>query len=164
MRKLDCRAFSLLEVMIATAILAFSIMTLQSSWSGSIRSVQKSSSLQTAAQLLEGKMVEFEQRYRNNMAELPETESGEFEKYPGYRWEMRSVAFVAPDFSSLLLEEGGQDSAMLDMLRRMTAIFEENIKEVEVSVFFKNGEKELKFHVTSLFIDYEKPINLMGNL
>ena len=157
-------AFNLIEVIIATAILATSIVTLQASWSGSIRAVQKSKSLQVAARLLENKMTEFEVKYRSNMDELPEEDSGNFEAYPDYRWEMRSVDFVAPDFAAILQQSGGQEQMVLDMLRRMTSIFEEHIKEVEITVYVKLAGKEMKFNVTSLFVNYDKPINMMGNL
>lgn len=161
---LDQSAFSLLEVMIASAILATAIMTLQSSWSGSIRAVQKSRSLQIAARLLENKMTEYEVKYRSNMDELPEEDSGNFDAYPDYRWEMRSVDFVAPDFAAILQQSGGQEQMVLDMLRRMTSIFEEHIKEVEITVFVKISGKEMTFNVTSLFVNYDKPINMMDNL
>ena len=53
---------------------------------------------------------------------------------------------------------------VLDMLRRMTSIFEEHIKEVEITVYVKLAGKEMKFNVTSLFVNYDKPINMMDNL
>lgn len=156
--------FSLLEVMIATAILAMGIMTLQSSWSGSIRAVNKSRGIQTAAMLLKNKITEIEVKYRHDVANLPDEEEGNFENYEGYRWTMKSAAFVPPDFAAILQQDGGQDVALLDIMKKMTSIFEKSLKEMKVTVFYKIGDKEIEYSATTMFVDWDQPIDLMGGL
>lgn len=158
------KAFTLIEVMIATAILAMGILTLQSSWSGSIRSVTKSKEVQTAALLLKNKMTELDVKYRENMGQLPEEDSGPFEGYPNYSWSMKSVAFVPPDFTALLLEQGGQADALLDIMKRMQGIFKKNVKEMQVTVVFKKDEITRTYTVTTLMVDFDTPIDFTGGL
>lgn len=150
--------------MIATAILAMGIMTLQSSWSGSVRAVQKSRGIQTAALLLKNKITEFDVKYRNNYTEIPDEEGGTFKGYPNYRWTVKSVKFTPPNFASMLQQQGGQDEVLLDVMKRFTNVMEKHAKEMKVSVFYKIQEKELEYSATTLFIDYETPLDLTGGL
>lgn len=157
-------AFSLLEVMMATAILAMGIMTLQSSWSGSIRAVQKSKGIQTASLLLKNKLTEFDVKYRDNISELPEEESGDFKAYKDYRWEMKSIKFTPPNFASLLQQQGGQDEILLDVMKRFTNVMEKHVKEMRVVVYYKIQDKELEYSATTLLVDYKTPLDLSGGL
>lgn len=83
------RGFTLLEVVVAIAILALFLTPVLGSVSNGLRSVDRVRSRSLALRLAQDKMSEVE------MVKVPdaeETSDGDFgDDYPGYRWEMETV-------------------------------------------------------------------------
>ena len=90
------RGFTLLEVMVAMAIIAIALTAVLGSQSQSLSLASEAKFSTTAALLAQSKMAEIE-------AEKPEdltSDSGDFgEDYPGYRWDksVNDVTFYEPE-------------------------------------------------------------------
>ncbi len=154
--------FTLIEVMVAMVILAGAIVTLNSSWSGNYSRINKAQINHNVAELLQKKITELEVFYRNKpLAEIKESDGGAFEGYPNYRWEMESQDFEMPDLTPILVgQDGGADELMITMIRTMSEYISKSVKEVKVSVLVKYKKKEVRYAVTTFFVDYTKELSL----
>lgn len=80
-----CNGFTLLEVMIAMAILAISLVAVYQSQSQSLSMASDSRFLTTASLLAQGRMAEIDAANPRQMA----SGKGDFgETFPGYQWEV----------------------------------------------------------------------------
>lgn len=124
--------------------------------------------MQEVAHLLERKMTEFDIKYRNDVANIPEEDKGDFEGYPKYRWEVKSREFEMPDLTPIIMAKnqktgnGGTNEMLLSMVRQMSDFFKQAVKEVTLTVFAKVGKKELPYAVTTYYVDYSKEPALPG--
>ena len=161
-RRKSERGFTLIEVLIATVIMAGAIMVLANAWSGNFMRVRNARINNTIASLLERKMTEYEVKAREKpQNEIPETEGGEFgAKCPGYRWEMKSQPFEMPDISgSLSSKEGGVDEITLMIVKTTTEYIKDAVKEIQVTVFYKPQRgRELQHSATTYLVDFSKEI------
>ncbi|MCE5265167.1 MAG: type II secretion system minor pseudopilin GspI [Deltaproteobacteria bacterium] len=84
-RKISARGFTLLEVMIAMAILAIALVTVYQSQSQSVSMAGDSRFLTTASLLAQGRMAEIDAADPREIA----TGSGDFgEAFPDYQWKV----------------------------------------------------------------------------
>jgi general secretion pathway protein I len=119
----DQRGFTLLEVMVAVAILALFLVPLLGSTIGGLTLIRSAENRETALRLCQDKMSEIE------MTALPEeegTRSGDFGRdYDGYKWKMEMVRspdlqFVEENFGvkarevylTVTWEEGGGEKSV----------------------------------------------------
>ena len=159
--------FTLVEVLIAIAIFALSLVALTTSWYSNELKTRKARVATQAALLLEQNMAEFEMLYENeNLSSLPEEESGDFgEDYPNYRWSFESQEFTMPDLSQALIssgEEQANQQMMLMIMQQMKGYFSEAIKEAKVTIYVKIRDKEARYSATTYFVDYDTPLSVPG--
>ncbi|MES3036327.1 MAG: type II secretion system protein [Bdellovibrionota bacterium] len=159
--------FTLLEVMIALLIMASGVVLLSSTWGGSLLRMRKTQVNVEVAALLERKMAELDLKYRGKPIQtIPEEEGEDFgSDYPQYRWAMTSRDFTMPNIGSTLTDtqEGGVDQNMMQLMTLFSEHLSKSIKEVRVSVFYKGkAGKELEYSVTTLYVDYDRPLPLPG--
>lgn len=155
------RGLSLVEVLVALVILAFSLMVTLSMSAGTQTRLRKAQLLNNVSVLLERKMVEVENEYRGKpIAEIKDEDKGVFGKeYPQYRWEMKSQQLEIPDLSGVILAQSGvKDEMFLTMLKQGFDFLSKSAKEVKVSVFVKSGKKETEYSVTQYFVDYTQEL------
>ena len=118
--------FSLLEVIIALAIMAIGFMTVLQLFSGSIKSIEMSDQYLKAATLANSKMGELE------LMDYPANEvSGVFENEENFSWEIETRPY-----SSELNEAGG----------------DVNLSELILRVFWKDGQQDRQFELSTLQI------------
>jgi len=158
--------FTLIEVLIATVIMAGAIMVLANSWSGNFMRVLNARINNNLANLLERKITEYEVLAKEKpQNEIPESEAGDFgPKFPGYRWEMSSQPFEMPDITGTLSSrEGGVDEMTLMIVRTTRDYIKESAKEIQVSVYYKpqNG-RELQHSATTYLVDFTKEVPIPG--
>lgn len=159
------KGFSLIEVLLAMMILSGGVLLLANSWSGSFLRIRKTQTATEVAALLERKIVELEVKYKGKPLEgIPEEESDDFgSDYPQYRWQMTSKEFELPDLSAgLTARDGGANEMFIQLMRTLTEHLKKTVKEIKVSVFYKVGDKELEYSVTTFFVDYDKEIPAPG--
>lgn len=154
--------FTLLETMIAIAILASALILLINSWSASTLRLRKTQTAFEVSTLLERKMTEVEIEYGGkSLDEIPDEKEGEFDGVDNYSWKLSSKKLEIPDISSALTaQEGGADQMMMTVIKQMTEALSKGIKEVTVTVIFTGGEKPLEYSVTTYFVDFNKELPL----
>lgn len=152
------RGFTLLEVLIAIAIIAGAMLVLTNSWSTNLLRVRKSSLYNNVATLLERKMVETEAQYKDKpLGDIPETDGGDFgSDFPLYSWKMKSKDMKFPDISAIMIGSGQGDETLLSMIRQMTDMISKSMKEVRVSIIVKTKRKPLTFSATTYFVNYDQ--------
>lgn len=158
MKKSNQYGFTLLEVLVALAILASGIIVLNSAWSGNTLRIRKANLYQNVSTLLERKMVELESKYKAKpFNEIPEEEEGDFgEDFPLYRWQMKTRDMEMPDLSGALTPPGESlDDNLRTMIKTMTESISKSVKELKVSVFVKHkGAKDVEFSVTTYLVNW----------
>jgi len=155
--------FSLLEIMMAMAILATALVLLANSWSAGFARVKKTQVNFEIASLLERKMNEYERRYKGKpLAEIADSEEDNFgDLYPQYTWKMESRKFEFPDISSTLsAREGGVDEMTVMVIKKLTDHLSQTIKELKVTVTYKAAKRPVSVSATQYFVDYDKPLNM----
>ena len=148
------KGFSLLEVMVAVAILAMSLLTLINFQGQSMFVVGRAEKLTLGTFLAREKMAEVilqlekEQKQQGVFSE-DKSDEGEFEKpYEDYKWKwsLRKVAIPAPG--------GGEGSPMMAILTMVTNQIKEFVREVKLTVSWEALGKEQSFdvvtHITKL--------------
>jgi len=154
--------FSLIEVMVAMLILTGSIVTLTSSWSGNYFRLNKAQINHNVNELLQKKITEIEIQYLDKpIEEIKDSDAGTFKDFPNYRWTMESQDFEMPDLSAVLIgQDGGADELLLTIIRQMGEHISKSVKEVEVAVYVKFKKNEVKYGVTTYFVDFDKELDL----
>ncbi len=150
--KLFChskKGFSLLEVMVAVAILAISLLALINFQGQSMFVVARAEKLTMATFLARQKMAEAvlqieKEQFQQGVFSEDKSEGGVFEKpYENYKWEwkMRKVDIPVPK-----AEEGG---AMMAMLQMVSNQIKDQVREVKLTVTWEELGKEQSFDVVT---------------
>lgn len=157
------RGFTLIEVLIAIAIMVGSILVLTTSWSGSFARTRKSQLYNNVAELLERKATEIEILMKDkSLTEISNLEGDFGGDYPQYRWTFTTQEFVMPDMTAMMTSGKSAGQEMITMMNQLSDIMSKAILEGTVTVFVNTGENEVPFSVTTYFIDYKKDIPLPG--
>jgi general secretion pathway protein I len=113
--------FTLLEVMVALAILASALLAVSEIVSGALRNHGRARDLDVATLLARGKMVDLEEKYKaDGFRDTDESDEGTFDEegHPEIRWTAEVVAPKADDLCTRLLgdllPEGGEEDAPAD--------------------------------------------------
>jgi general secretion pathway protein I len=157
--------FTLMEVLVALAILAGALVIVSSSWSGNFLRVRKSNLYNNAALLLESKMSELQAKYYGKtLEEIPEAEAGDFgSEFKQYRWTFTTQKFEMPDLSSIFIKQGEGDQMLLTIIKTTQDYISEAVLEGTLTVFVKGSSgKEVSFSVSTYFVDYEKELAVGG--
>ncbi|MBC7742361.1 MAG: prepilin-type N-terminal cleavage/methylation domain-containing protein [Bdellovibrionaceae bacterium] len=165
MRKNNRNAFTLIEVVMAMAVMASGLFILTNSWAGTYSRLKKTQVQVQMAALLERKVTEIERQYKGkSLDSIPDEESDDFgSEVPGYSWKMNSKKLEIPDLSaSLASQEGGTDSTMMMIMKLFTEYLSKSIKEVKVSIIFKEKKKPVMASVTIYIVDYDRPLPVPG--
>lgn len=151
--------FTLIEVIMAMVIMSTGILLLVNTWGGSFVRLERTQKSFEIAALLERKMIDYEVKYRGkNIDSIPETEDGDFDGYPDYRWTMTSKKLEFPDIgSALTARDGGVDNMTEMVVKQLTDTLNKSIKEVTISIIYSRPKKkELSYSITTYFVDFDK--------
>jgi general secretion pathway protein I len=155
--------FTLIEVLIALAIMVGAILVLSNAWSGSFTRVRKSQLYNNVAELLERKMTEIEVQFQGRSVNEITAQEGDFgSDFPQYRWTFEVQEFVMPDLTSLMASQQAVAQNLVTMMNQLSELMGQSIREVTLTVFVKNGDKEMPFSVTNYFVDFNREINIPG--
>ena len=157
--------FTLLEVVIALGIMASVMVLLTSGWRGNFNRVNKIKYRTQAAYLLQQKMTEVENLYRERPAQMPQDlQKGTFEgeKFKNFSWEWETKEFEMPDLTKLLAASGQQDQIAQNIAGQLQNYFESSIYEVKVTLLYKSAlkSKPIKTSVSTIFVDYNQTLNM----
>lgn len=151
--------FSLLEVMVAVAILAVSLLTLLNFQGQTMFRMGRAEKL-TQATFLAGEkmaevMLEIEKEYvQQRVFPDDKSDSGRFEEpFENYRWEwqLRSVEIPVPEGGGG--EEGGEGGGgggmMMSMMQMVTSQIKDMVREVKLTVKWEELGKEKSIDVVT---------------
>jgi prepilin-type N-terminal cleavage/methylation domain-containing protein len=138
----DGNGFSLMEVMIAMAVLSIVLVAVFNTQSQAVRLSERADYINTAVNLAKARMDELEFEVSEKGFEyLLDKDAGEFENdaFRDYRWEYTSNNISIPLVSLDEEQDTVSDNSFLKMAQEM---LEKSIKEVRLRVYFKEGRKE----------------------
>lgn len=156
--KRDSKGFSLIEVLIAMAIMSSASMLLYVAWSGNQIRVQKMAINNKAAFYLDQVMGELQAKYEPRILQLPDSEQGTFENDPNYTWKMESQDFQMPDLRALLVSDKQGQEALLMIIDKLTDYLNDSVKEMKVTVTYTRGKKSVDYSATTFMVDYNRPL------
>ncbi len=159
------KGFTLIEVVLALMVMASGLLILTNSWSGTYSRLKKTQTQVQLAALLERKVVEIEREYKGKSLEaIPEEKEDNFgSELPEYSWKLKSKKLEIPDISaSLVAQDGGADQSMITLMKTFTEHLSKSVKELNISVTYKEGKKPLVADVTIYMIDYDRPLPIPG--
>jgi len=163
--KLASAGFTLLETMIAMAIMMVAFSAILMVQSASINTSAKSKQMNVVGMLAKRTMIETEYEIEGKTFDEVRKEMGEAYKEPfqDYRW-TRSVKEIKFPNLNLAAAAGGGDqdksggntganSAVELMTKLLTNFLSKAIREVTVTVFWKRGSGEQSFSVSTYWVD-----------
>lgn len=152
------QGFTLFEVLIALLIVAGAVLLLANAWSGAAARVIRAQQIFEIANLLERKMTEIERQYRDKPSELPEEMEDDFgEKFPQYKWKLKSQKLEVPNLKAMLGEQkDGTDTTTEFIIQQLGESISQAIREVTVTVIWTHPKKPLEYSATTYFVDASK--------
>lgn len=170
--------FTLLEVIIAMAIMALAFGAILAVEGSSINASIRAKQMNIIAMLAKNQMVETEFRIRNKpFDEIPKEENGKFDPpYETYRWKTTIREIKFPQLSQG--KQGGDnnsnanstssgatnDTSNSDMANQVTKLtsnfLSKALREVTVSVIWKQGSKDQNFSLSTYWVDLNHEFNL----
>ncbi|MFZ3229414.1 MAG: prepilin-type N-terminal cleavage/methylation domain-containing protein [Pseudobdellovibrio sp.] len=163
--KKPSRGFSLIEVILAIMVMASGLFILMNSWAGTYSRLRKTQIRVQMVALLEKKVTELEREYKGkSLDSIPEDKEDDFgSEAAGYSWKMKSRKLEIPDLSSSLVSrEGGAKPELLMIMKMFTEHLSKSIKEIKVTVIYKDKKKPITADITFYIIDYDRPLPIPG--
>ncbi len=160
------KGFTLLEVMIALAIMTGTIVVVASTWGSNFSRIKNIKVKTQMNILLKQAMLEAKIKYEKDLESLPPEEQGEFEGLQGYSWEIESQDFPTIDLAPLLVSDGEADQMTLTIVKQLTQFLAKSVKEVKVTVIYTKKIKKkakprlVKISATTYFVNYDNSIDL----
>lgn len=152
---LTSKGLTLIEVLIAVAILVGGVVVISSSWSGTLLKIRKAKIYNEVHYLLQKKMAELEIEYKNTpVNEIPEEESGVFNKpYEKYTWQIKSQNMPLPNLKSLIQSQGTNEQSQ-SILGTALSQLTKAVKEVQITVRLPHKKYPLTYSLATYFVDY----------
>lgn len=166
--KLARDGFTLLEVMIAVAIMTISLGAILQVQSNSLKNLDRSKIMGTAAMLARNQMIQAEMVFQGkSFEEIPGSEEGKFDApFEEYRWarEIKEIEFPEMNFSGGGESSEGEESQGNEMAERIGKIFSnymtKGIREVVVTIYHGSGDQEREYQVSTYWVNLNNEFNL----
>jgi prepilin-type N-terminal cleavage/methylation domain-containing protein len=164
--------FTLLEVVIAMAIMFIALSAILGVEAGSVNAATRAKQMTVVAMLARNVMVDTEMKVEGKtFEEVKKEEGGAFkEPFQDYRW---STVIKEVELPSLTMGgksgEGGSDSGGGDgdgnevanmMTKLITKFLSKAIREITVSITWKKGKGEQSFAVSQYWVDLNHEFEL----
>ena len=164
--KLCARGFTLLETMIAMAIMMVAFASILMVESSSLNTTLKAKQVNVVSMLARNKMIETELDMEGKtFEEVKSEESGQFEEpFQDYKWakKVKEIKFPAlPTGGGGKKDEEGGGDAMSEMITKLvTNFFSKAIREVSVTITWKKGKGEQSFTVSTYWVNLNNDFQL----
>ncbi len=165
MRRMNRKAFTLIEVVLAMMVMASGLFILANSWAGTYTRLRKTQIQVQLASLLERKIIEVEREFRGKPIDtIPEEKSDTFgSELPGYSWQMTSQEINIPDLSPLFGTAGeGENIDLVSIMKIFTEHLNKSIREIKIEVSYAEKKKPIVVDVVFYMVDFDKPLPLPG--
>ena len=160
--------FTLLEIMIALAIMTVAFASILSIQSSSISATSRAKVVGTAAMLARNQMIETEFKFqKKKFEEMRTEETGTFKPpFQDYQWKTVVKEVQFPNLAAL---EGGDSSSNKkaettegseQMAKMVTQFMSKALREVTVTVTLKQGSREQSYSLTTYWVDLNHELQL----
>lgn len=167
--KTNSSGFTLLEVLIALAIMAVTFGAILMVQSGSINSQSKAKQMTIVSMLAKTAMVDAEVAFEGKkFEEMPEEESGDFDApYEHYKWkrEIKEVKF--PNVSGGVVQSGDKDesdsnsSTQEEQFGKMISEYlTKALREVTITITWEKGSGSQNFSITTYWVNLDHEFNI----
>jgi type II secretion system protein I len=156
--------FTLLEVIIAMAIMAIAFAAILAVEGGAINASARANQLNTVAMLARNQMVETEYKLEGkSFDEIPKEEKGEFDPpYKDFKWKRTVKELEFPNIGAGLGgsgQAGGSsgdsgNTQMGELISKMIKrFFSKAIREVTLTITWKRGKGEQNYSLSTYWVD-----------
>ncbi len=158
--------FTLLETIIAMAIMVLALSSILAVESGSINASVRTKQMNIVAMLAKAKMVSTEHAIEGkSFSEYKKEDGGPFEApYQEYRWKtvIKEVEFPTLSAGGGGGEKGAEGgSEIIETITKLvTKFLSKAIREVNVTVFWKKGSFEQSFVLSTYWVDLNHEFEL----
>lgn len=165
MRVADNSGFTLLEIVIALAIMVGAFIGIYGAQTASVHSSTRVRQLNTAAMLAKDKMIEAEVEFQGkSFPEVRPEDSGTFpDPFQEFSWKrsIRELSFPSlPAPGAGQSETGGTNQNEEILGRLVTNFLSQAIREVEVTVSWQRGRGVVEQRVTTWWVDLNHEFKL----
>jgi prepilin-type N-terminal cleavage/methylation domain-containing protein len=160
--------FTLLEVVIAMAIMAICFGSILAVEGGAINASTRSKQMSDVATLLRNQMIETEYKIEGKkFEEVKKEDQGIFkDPYAAYSWKRVIKEITLPDLTSLLSGGGNKDSSKdgpnqyAEMIgKRVTKFLSKALREVTVTILWTKGGNQLTYSASTYWVDLNYDFN-----
>jgi prepilin-type N-terminal cleavage/methylation domain-containing protein len=157
------KGFTLLETIIALAIMVVTLASIITVESNSIQASIRARQMNTVAMLARNKMIEMEYEIEGKQfTEVKKENAGDFgASYQDYRWttEVKEIKF--PAIGGATAKDGdGQTDVVGLLMKYITNYLSKAIRDVTVTVFYKKGSGEGTFSVSTYWVDLNRQFTM----
>lgn len=152
--------FTLLEVIIAMAIMVLAFTAILAVQSGSLQATIKSRQLNVVAMLARNRMVDAELQIQGKtFDEVQKEQQGTFEApYQDYRWkqEIKEIEFPSMNLGKASSTDSGGEGvdALSERLYKLFGQYlSQALRLVNVTIYYKRGKTEGSFTVSTYWVD-----------
>ncbi|MCM2324121.1 MAG: prepilin-type N-terminal cleavage/methylation domain-containing protein [Oligoflexia bacterium] len=161
----NAEGFTLLEVVIALAIMVLAFASILSVQSGSLNASARARQMNIVGMLAKTKMVETEYLIEGKtFDELGKEAGGVFSApYEDYRWTTTIKEIEFPSLSMGGGQSGGSDGGEqgMEMVTGLiTQFLSKAVREVTVTIFWKRGTAEQSFALSTYWVDLNHEFSL----
>ncbi len=165
--------FTIVEVVFALAIMTLAFASILAIESGSINATTRAKQMNIVGMLAKNQMVETEFAIQGKtFDEIPKEKSGTFESpYQDYRWQTKIKELSIPNFMGMAGGSSGEGKETTgggsapggDMINQViSSNLSKAIRQVSVTVFWKQGAKEKSFALSTFWVNLNHEISLTG--
>jgi type II secretion system protein I len=147
--------FTLLEVMIAVAIMTVAYAAILTSQSGSIHQTVKTKELNLAGWLAKNVITESEHMFEGKpFTELPKVETKAFAApYERFSWKREIKEMKFPELTQPQKEGQGIPESLRLMVKNVTKFLNDSIREMVVTVNWKSGGGDRSLTLSTYLVD-----------
>jgi prepilin-type N-terminal cleavage/methylation domain-containing protein len=161
----DSSGFTLLETIIAMAIMVLALSSILAVESGSINASIRTKQMNIVAMLAKGKMVATEHAFQGKtFEEFKKEETGTFEApYQDFRWKTEVKEIEFPTLAGVGGKgegEAGGAEIIEQITKLVTKFLSKAVREVNVSVIWKKGAHDQTFTLSTYWVDLNHEFEL----
>jgi|CryBogDrversion2_8_1035294.scaffolds.fasta_scaffold20134_2 general secretion pathway protein I len=158
--KRNPEGFTLLEVMIALAIMALALGSILAVEQGSINATARAKQMHIVAMLAQNQMISTEYQIEGKtFEEVKKEDSGVFaEPYTDYRWKTTIKPVKFPNMQ-LGTEEKNTEATQDQIMKMMSEYLSRSIHEIQVRIFWKKGSTEQDYTISTFWVNFQNEIS-----
>ena len=156
--------FTLVEILVALAILSGAMLIVSKIWSGNRVRIDKINIYDKVSALMEQKIAELEFEWsRISFDSIPREVKGDFEREKHFSWSAKTKALELPNPQVLLNLMGQTEGTALQVATMTSQFLSQSILEIQLTIHYKKGRLKSAYSISSYIVDHTKQISLPSN-